>query len=83
MTKYFRMLIAIVLSFWLLALPATSRAQTISVASGAQTADVLTLQDATEEFLRRNLSLEAARFEISVAEAERIGARLRPRPGLT
>ncbi|MGI8735001.1 MAG: TolC family protein [Pyrinomonadaceae bacterium] len=83
MTKYFRMLMAAGLSFWLSALPATSRAQTASVVTRAPTADVLTLQGATEEFLRRNLSLEAARFEIGVAEAERIGARLRPRPGLT
>ncbi len=74
---------AVGLSFWLLALPATSRAQTASVVQGTPTADVLTLQDATEKFLRRNLSLEAARFEVGVAEAERIGARLRPRPGLT
>lgn len=74
---------AVGLSLWLLAIPATSRSQTTSVVQRAQTTDVLTLQDATEEFLRRNLSLEAARFEIGVAEAERIGARLRPRPGLT
>ncbi|MGH9931424.1 MAG: TolC family protein [Pyrinomonadaceae bacterium] len=83
MTKYFRILMAVGLSLWLLAIPATSRSQTTSVVQRAQTTDVLTLQDATEEFLRRNLSLEAARFEIGVAEAERIGARLRPRPGLT
>ena len=36
-----------------------------------------------DQFLRKNLSLEAARLEVGVAEAERIGARLRPRPGLT
>ncbi|CAN5593558.1 TolC family protein [soil metagenome] len=74
---------AVGLSFWFLALPAASRAQTTSMVQGTPTADVLTLQDATEEFLRRNLSLEAARYEIGVAEAERVGARLRPRPGLT
>jgi len=45
--------------------------------------DYVSLESATEQFLRRNLSVEAARLEISVAEAERIGARLRPRPGLT
>lgn len=43
----------------------------------------LTLEVATEQFLRRNLGLEAARLEVGVAEAERVGARLRPRPGLT
>ena len=36
-----------------------------------------------DQFLRKNLSVEAARLEVGVAEAERIGARLRPRPGLT
>jgi cobalt-zinc-cadmium efflux system outer membrane protein len=45
--------------------------------------DILTLESATEQFLRRNLALEAARFEVGVAEAERVGARLRPRPSLT
>jgi outer membrane protein, heavy metal efflux system len=36
-----------------------------------------------EQLLRKNLSVEAARLEVGVAEAERVGARLRPRPGLT
>lgn len=36
-----------------------------------------------DQFLRKNLSVEAARLEVGVAQAERIGARLRPRPGLT
>ena len=36
-----------------------------------------------DQFLRKNLSIEAARLEVGVAQAERIGARLRPRPGLT
>jgi outer membrane protein, heavy metal efflux system len=45
--------------------------------------DYVSLESATEQFLRKNLTVEAARLEISVAEAERIGARLRPRPGLT
>lgn len=44
---------------------------------------MLTLEAATERFLRRNLAVEAARLEVGVAEAERVGARLRPRPGLT
>ncbi|HEX9918962.1 MAG TPA: TolC family protein [Pyrinomonadaceae bacterium] len=48
-----------------------------------QAAESLTLEAATEQLLRRNLAVEAARFEVGVAEAERVGARLRPRPGLT
>ncbi len=35
-----------------------------------------------DQFLRKNLAVEAARLEVGVAAAERIGARLRPRPGL-
>lgn len=45
--------------------------------------DVLTLESATDIFIKRNLSIEAARMEVSVAESERIAARLRPRPGIT
>jgi cobalt-zinc-cadmium efflux system outer membrane protein len=45
--------------------------------------EYVSLDSATEQFLRKNLTLEAARLEVGVAEAERIGARLRPRPGLT
>ena len=45
--------------------------------------EYLTLDSATEQFLRKNLVVEAARLELGVAEAERVGARLRPRPGLT
>lgn len=45
--------------------------------------DFVSLDSATEQFLRKNLTVEAARLQIGVAEAERIGARLRPRPGLT
>ncbi len=54
-----------------------------AVSTNAQAGEALTLEAATEQFLRRNISLEAARLEINVAEAERIGARFRPRPGLT
>jgi cobalt-zinc-cadmium efflux system outer membrane protein len=43
----------------------------------------LTLEAATERFLQRNLSVEAARLEVGVAEAERITASFWPRPGLT
>ena len=42
--------------------------------------EVLTLDGAVDLFLRRNLALEAARLQVSVAEAEIIGARLHPRP---
>src|SRR5262245_21231003 len=45
--------------------------------------DVLTLEGATERFLQRNLSIEAARLEVGVAESERVAAKFRPRPGLT
>src|SRR5215208_4221653 len=45
--------------------------------------DYLSLETATDQFLRKNLAVEAARLEVGVAEAERIGARLRPRPGVT
>lgn len=45
--------------------------------------DLISLESATEQFLRKNLAIEAARLEVGVAEAERVGARLRPRPGLT
>lgn len=62
--------------------PQTSPVQT-AVSTNTQTNDVLTLEAATDQFLQRNLSLEAARLEIGVAEAERIAARFRPRPGLT
>src|SRR5262245_45876290 len=43
----------------------------------------LTLEAATERFLQRNLSVEAARLEVDVAGAERITASFWPRPGLT
>ena len=36
-----------------------------------------------EQFLRKNLAVEAARLEVGVAEAERVGARLKPTPGMT
>lgn len=45
--------------------------------------EYVTLESATDQFLRKNLTVEAARLGVDVAEAERIGARLRPRPGLT
>jgi len=45
--------------------------------------DFVSLESATDEFLKKNLALQAARLEVGVAEAERVGARLNPRPGLT
>ncbi len=71
-------LIAIALFYWL---PVSALAQVTQ--STAPPTDVLTVETATEQFLRRNLSVEAARLQVGVAEAERVAARLRPRPGLT
>ncbi len=45
--------------------------------------DYVSLESATDQFLKRNLSVQAARLEVGVAEAERVGARLNPRPGMT
>ena len=45
--------------------------------------DYISLEFATEQFLRKNLAVEAARLQVGVAEAERVGARLNPRPGMT
>jgi outer membrane protein, heavy metal efflux system len=65
-------------------LSVSALAQTPSTtAPPPQSTDILTLESASEQFLRRNLSLEAARLEVGVAEAERVAARLKPRPGLT
>ena len=75
MKRHYRRVAAIVLAC---CLSSSATAQTPAAA-----VDILTLESATEEFLRRNLSLEAARLEVGVAEAERVAARLRPRPGLT
>jgi outer membrane protein, heavy metal efflux system len=81
-TKHFRAIAAT-----LLACVTTFNAPAQTPAAGLpptpQSSDSLTLEAATEQFLRRNLAVEAARFEVGVAEAERVGARLRPRPGLT
>lgn len=45
--------------------------------------DYVSLESATDQFLKRNLTVQAARLEIGVAEAQRVGARLSPRPGMT
>lgn len=44
--------------------------------------DILTLDRANEIFLERNLAIEAARLQVTRAEADRIAARLRPRPSM-
>ena len=44
---------------------------------------LVTLADAIEIFLRQNLQLVAARYDIETAEAEKLTARLRPNPQLT
>ena len=74
--KKLRGITSVLLALWI---PFTLFAQTSTTVS----ADYLSLDAATEQFLRKNLAVEAARLEVGVAEAERIGARLRPRPGLT
>jgi cobalt-zinc-cadmium efflux system outer membrane protein len=72
----------LIIAILLACLPAAPAfAQTAGAASS--TTEVLTVETATELFLRRNLSVEAARLQVGVAEAERVAARLRPRPGLT
>src|ERR1051325_2526737 len=43
----------------------------------------ITLADAVELFMRQNLELVAARYDIETADAEKLTARLRPNPQLT
>src|SRR5690349_14535013 len=43
----------------------------------------ITLDEAVEIFLRQNLQLVAARYDIETADAEKLTARLRPNPQLT
>jgi hypothetical protein len=74
--KKVRAITSLLLILWT---PLTLFAQTPSTVSS----DYLSLETAIDQFVRKNLSVEAARLEVGVAEAERIGARLRPRPGLT
>jgi cobalt-zinc-cadmium efflux system outer membrane protein len=78
-TKYFR---AIAATLFACVTTLTAPAQTLTAGTPPHS-DSLTLEAATEQFLRRNLAVEAARLAVGVAEAERVGARLRPRPGLT
>ena len=44
---------------------------------------LLTLDQAVEIFMRQNLQLVAARYDIETAEAEKLTARLRPNPQFT
>jgi len=44
---------------------------------------LVTLPEAVEIFLRQNLQLVAARYDIETADAEKLTARLRPNPQLT
>lgn len=74
--KKLRVITCLLLALWM---PFTLFAQT----SSTVLSDYLSLDAAIEQFLRKNLVVEAARLEVGVAEAERIGARLRPTPGLT
>ena len=78
MKRHYRPLAALAL---VCLLSAHAPAQT--AAPPPQSSNLLTLDEASEQFLKRNLALEAARQEVGVAEAERVGARFRPRPGLT
>src|SRR6476660_4791665 len=43
----------------------------------------VTLADAIEIFMRQNLQLVAARYDIETADAEKLTARLRPNPAIT
>src|SRR6185369_15212496 len=43
----------------------------------------ITLAEATEIFMRQNLELVAARYDIETADAEKLTARLRPNPQIT
>jgi len=82
-TKPLRLIAIILLS---VCLPASAPAQTVAPQATpppAQQGGVLTLEAATDQFMRRNLAVEAARLEVGVAGTDRVGARLFPRPGLT
>lgn len=83
--KSFRLIVIVALVVWL---PVSALAQTVAPQSAPplpplQDTGVLNLETATEQFLRRNLAVEAARLEVGVAGTERVSARLFPRPGLT
>ena len=82
--KSLRAITSLILALSLpLALCAQTPATTEKAVADSLLADYLSLEAATEQTLRKNLAVEAARLEVGVAEAERVGAQLRPRPGLT
>ena len=54
-----------------------------SVCGQTSAPDYVSLETALDQFLKKNLSVQAARLAVGVAEAERVGARLNPRPGMT
>lgn len=54
-----------------------------SVALTTAPAQTVTLEQATREAIANNLDLAAARFNISIAEAKQITAKLRPNPVMT
>src|SRR6185369_1622814 len=56
------------------------RAQTQTPATSKR---LVTLADAVEIFMRQNLQLLAARYDIETADAEKLTARLRPNPQFT
>src|ERR1051325_6763349 len=43
----------------------------------------ITLSEAVEIFMRQNLELVAARYDVETADAEKLTARLRPNPQIT
>lgn len=63
---------------WLLALLPGS-----TLAQSAPSPPPLTLERAVERFLARNLAVEAARYRVDAARADRVAAALRPNPTLT
>ena len=82
--KSLRAITSLILALSLpLALCAQTPATTEKADADSVLSDFLSLETATEQILRKNLAVEAARLEVGVAEAERVGAQLRPRPGLT
>jgi len=57
-----------------------ARAQTQTPATSKR---LVTLADAVEIFMRQNLQLVAARYDIETADAEKLTARLRPNPQIS
>jgi cobalt-zinc-cadmium efflux system outer membrane protein len=55
----------------------------LSIRGQTPVPDYVSLETAMDHFLKKNLAVQAARLEVGVAEAERVGARLSPRPGMT